>query len=1017
MLPAHHLLSLIPTRIQAATNRLRESIWTTIQPIRVEATASGPEVLSLSQATKLKRTVVQPNTPWGRLFDQRWCRLEFPKSSEPLYLNWRDQGEATLYINGVPYFGFDVAHRHCVLPAGIREAWMECNCVQSGVWHPDATGLTPYGSLFDGASVCHRDEATWTAYHDLKCLFDILVEERSRENPGVAPINGMGLQTPVDKASPFYRQLLRRLDDAVNAYDIDGPRALSAKLKSVYKEFHQDKTFQRAILTGHAHIDLVWLWPERVGELKAVHVFATMNHLMAQYPEFRFAYSQPASYEAVARRSPKLFKTVQQRIARGQWQATGAMYVESDTLIACGEALARSFVVGQQEFKKIAGKSSKLTWLPDVFGYTGCLPQIMKLSGVDYFFTTKMTWNSINRFPHSSFIWRGTDGSEVVSHVSQDLGYVTNMQVGEIKAALYGHQQADVHPEYLFAAGFGDGGGGTTDEMLERARRFDSLPNMPEIKWDQPEAFFDRLGQLRDKLPVHQGECYLEYHRGTFTTHGNVKAAFRGLERALQVREAVASATGIGSVPTDAWKRMIFAQFHDYIPGSSIPEVYAEGLPELAKLAAEQYAVAQSTLEKKGKGTSLHVFNPLAVPVRRWIKAPGQRKEVFVNLPPLTGLSLEDATVTSEFVPVTATGHSLSNGLVELAIDKLGAISKLRIGGRDIAIEESLGMLVTYPEHPANFEAWDIDRAALSLGELCATPAAITVRKTGSHRASIEVSRAIGKQSHATVVFTLEAGSPLVHIEVQLNWQEPETLLKMLFPTRYAATNARFGAPFGTILRPQLPTGRQAEAQWEVPFSRYLAVFDEGERDGLFLVTENKYGASVRSGTVGISLVRSPRVTGFDSHRHVRPEALSRLKPASIYSDIGKHTIQLAIGHYNINGPIEAQPATVADTLFTQPVVYKGKPVHTAYLGVDGGESLLPSWAQPDKEGTFVLRLHETGGRRGVAQVKLAAGWQAVAVNLLGQPVEKKVTNGRFEFHPHEIISLRIEPASKKRRK
>lgn len=1016
MLPNHHLLSLVPSRIQSATLRLREEIWTDVRPVRVEATAAGVETLTPVQAAKLKRTVVQPNTPWGKLFDQRWCRVEFPKSSQPLYFNWCDQGEATLYINGTPYFGFDVAHRHCVLPAGVREGWIECNCVQSGVWHPDATGLTSYGSLFDGASVCHRDEDAWAAYHDLKCLYDILVEERNRDNPGVAPIGGMGLQTPVDKASPFYRRLLRLLDDAVSAYDVEGAGALRAKLKAAYKEFHQDKTFQRAVLTGHAHIDLVWLWPERVGELKAVHVFATMNHLMEQYPEFRFAYSQPASYEAVARRSPKLFRTVQQRMARGQWQATGAMYVESDTIIACGEALARSFVVGQEAFKKLTGKASRLTWLPDVFGYSGCLPQLMKLTGVDYFFTTKMTWNSINRFPHSSFVWRGTDGSEVVSHVSQDLGYVTNMQVSEIKAALYGHQQADVHPEYLFAAGFGDGGGGTTDEMIERARRLNSLPNMPEIKWDQPEAFFDRLGQLQDQLPVHQGECYLECHRGTYTTHSNVKAAFRGLERALQVREAVASATGIGSVPTEAWKRMVFAQFHDYIPGSSVPEVYAEALPELAKLTAEQYDVAQTTLEKK-KGSELHVFNPLAVPVRRWLKAPGQRKEVLVNVPALTGLSLEDATVKSEFVPVTATERGLSNGLVDLTVDRLGAISRLRIGGKEIAIEESLGMLVSYPEHPANFEPWDIDRASLSLGELCAAPATIEVKKDGQHRARIEVSRAIAKKSYATVSFSLEAGSPLVHIEVKLDWQDSETLLKMLFPTRYAATNARFGAPFGSILRPQLPSGRQAEAQWEVPFSRYMAVFDEGERDGLFLVTENKYGATVRSGVVGLSLVRSPRVTGFEAHRFVRPEALARLKPASRYSDIGQHTIQLAIGHYNINGPIETQPATVADTLFTQPVVYRGKAVQTPYLGVDGGESLLPSWAQPDGQGGFVLRLHETGGRRGTAKVKLASGWTATAVDLLGRAQEKKVSNGRFDYRPYEIISLHIGLATSRRKR
>ncbi|PAW80088.1 MAG: hypothetical protein B9S32_01785 [Verrucomicrobia bacterium Tous-C9LFEB] len=1012
MLPTHHLPSLIPNRVQAIVKRLGDSIWTDVRPLRVEATEATPRPLPLSQAQKLKRFSVGTGSGWGKLFDQRWCRVEFPKSTsaQPLYFNWRDQAEATLYLNGVPYFGFDVAHRHCVLPTGVREGWIESNCVQSAIWHPEATGLSPYGSLFHGAYVCHRDEDAWRAYHDLKCLHDVMIDERTRENPMLSPnLNGFGLQAPVEKASPFYRRLLRLLDEAIDAFDVDGPRALSAKLKAAYAELHQDKTFQRCVLTGHAHIDLVWLWPEYIGELKAVHVFATMNYLMAQYPEFKFAYSQPASYEAVERRSPKLYRTIRDRIRRKQWQATGAMYVESDTLIACGEALARSFTLGQDGFKAITGKASKLTWLPDVFGYSACLPQLMKLTGVEYFFTTKMTWNAINRFPHSSFVWRGSDGSEVVSHVSQDVGYVTQMQLVDIKGGLYGHQQADVHPEYLLPTGYGDGGGGTTDEMIERAKRLGSLPGMPSMAWDHPEAFFDRLGKIKDRLPVHQGECYLEYHRGTFTSHGNLKARFRALERALQVREAVASATGVGSSPTEAWKRMVFAQFHDYIPGSSIPEVYAEALPELERLEKEQFAAAQTALEKgKGKGT-LHLFNPLPQPVRRWMKLPGQRKASFVQLPPLAGIAAEEAVIKEPLLPVSVTGQSLSNGLVDLTVDKTGAISKLRVGGHDLAIEESLGLLVTYPEHPANFDAWDIDRQSLSLGELCATPAQIEVRQEGAHRASVIVSRAIGKQSHATVSFSLESGISLVKIEVKLDWNEPETLLKMHFPTRYAATNARFGGPFGSLLRPQLPSGRQAEAMWEVPFSRYLAVFDEGERDGLFLVTQSKYGATVRSGNVGLSLVRSPRITGFDAHHFVRPEVLTRLKPASRYADIGQHVISLAIGRYDTTAPREAQPAALADALFTEPVVYHGKDLQTAYEGLEGGDSLLPSWAQPTgRNGAWILRLHEIGGRRGEAKVKLTTGWTATAVDLLGEPLDKKVSRGRFEYRPHEIISLKI---------
>jgi len=1009
MLHTNHLLSLIPNRIASATRRLQTSIWTDGLEIPVEATEGSFAIRPLHEAVKLKRSLIKKGSAWGKLYDQRWCRVEFPKSAKPLFLNWREQGEATLYIDGVPYFGFDVAHRYCRLPQGVREAWLEITCVQSAIWHSDATGLSSSGSLFDGAYVCHRDEDAWQAYHDMKCLLDILLEDRSRENLYLSPqLNGAGQQATTERVSPFYRRLLRLLDEAVDELETKGLKACIRKLEAVYRELRQTKTLQHSVLTGHAHIDLVWLWPERIGELKAVHVFATMNHLMNEYPEFRFAYSQPASYEAVKKRSPRLYNLITKRIQQGKWQPTGGMYVESDTLIACGEALARSFILGQDGFTKISGKPSRLTWLPDVFGYSGNLPQLMKLTGVEYFFTTKLTWNAINRFPYSSFVWRGIDSSEIVSHVSQDGNYVTHMQVRDIRNGSYGHQQADIHNEFLLPTGFGDGGGGTTDEMCERAKRLTALPGLPSLSWGHPEEFFDRLSKLKAKLPVYQGECYLEYHRGTYTSHGNLKAAFRALERALQIHEAVSVATGSETVPIEAWKRMVFAQFHDYIPGSSVPEVYAEGVPELVRLGTDQIAAAKAELECAKKG-ELSVFNPLPVPVKTWLRVPGKSSHTLVNLPPLTGTPLSQVEEKEKVEPVKANGQRLSNGLVDLALDRKGAISSLTIRGKTIPIQSPMGSLFIYPDRPAHYDAWDIDRQALSLGERCDAPAKITLRREGDHQAEIAVTRAIGKKSQASVIYRLEAGSPVVGIEVQLDWQEEEHLLKMQFPTQYAATNARFGIPYGSILRPQIPSGLDSEAMWEVPFSRYLAVFDEGERDGLFLVTESKYGATVRSGNIGLSLVRSPRITGLeDSHKHVRPEPLTRLKPASIYSDQGRHVIRLAIGHYDIAAPREEQPAVVADTQFTTPVIYQGGSVKTAFEGLEGDSSLIPVWAVPESKKSWVLRLNEVSGKRGKATIRLARGWTASAVDLMGQPMAKKVSQGRFDYHPYEIVSLRI---------
>jgi len=1007
MLPQHHLLGLVPNRVNMAVHRLHESIWSESIPLKVEATEAGPTQMTLTEAKRLRRHPVRPDTSWGKLFDQRWCRVVLPSCSGPCFLNWRDQGEATVYLNGKPYFGMDVAHRYCRVPAGAKELWIEANCIQSAIWHPEAHGLTKTGSLFEGAFLCRRNEEAWQAYHDLKCLFDLAMDLRTRENPQLPThLNAFGQQPPVDKASPFYRQLLRSMDRAVDAHDRAGISAMRKELTAAYRAFRHDGAFMKCILTGHAHIDLVWIWPERMSELKAVHSFATANRLMDEYPEFKFAYSQPASYEAVQKRSPGLYRDVLKRIRSGRWQATGAMYVESDTLLACGEALGRSFTLGQKGFKEINGRPSRLNWLPDVFGYSACLPQLMKLTGVDYFFTTKMTWNAVVRFPHSSFVWKGNDGSEVVAHVMQDGGYVTQMRLQDIQAPMLGHQQADVHHEYLLPTGFGDGGGGPTDEMCERARRLGSLPGMPEISWGQPEAFFERLDKIRDQLPTHQGECYLEFHRGTFTTHGNLKATFRELERAMQLAEAAAAATGKRWDMEHAWKRLVFAQFHDYIPGSSVWDVYQEGLPELQKQAKEQTALAQAALSSpNGKWC---IFNPHASPVRCRVRHPQKKKDVLVDLQPFSGSEIEKVVVKHLPEPVKIAGRKVSNGLVEFEVNADGWIKTLKLEGQAVPLRGPLGQLAIYPDRPANFDSWDIDRQALSLASICRDRAEMRAWKQGDLYQGLQVTRKIGKNSVATLTFALEAGSPLVHVTVDVDWQEPEHLLKLHFPTAFCATNARFGAPFGSVLRPQVTADLASEAKWEVPFSRYLAVFDEGEMEGFFVATEAKYGATVREGDIGLSLVRSPRVTGFESHAGAWPKHLSRLKDKPCCADLGRHVIRLAVGRYANDLPRERQPAAVADTLFTSPLVYQGRPVAPVLESISGSPTLVPAWIVPADGKSWLLRLHEVAGRRGTVKLRVAKGWKLEKTGFEGTPSLAAVSSRGLDYTPYQIVTIRF---------
>jgi alpha-mannosidase len=1004
----HHLLQLVPNRVAAAVDRLRREIWTRVSPVTVEATDAAGDHLTWADAIKKNRSNVIVGSTWGRLFDQRWCRLDLSCAAqpdewgkEPLYLEWRDQAEATLYVGGVPHFGFDVAHRYSPLPPSLSDAWVESICVQSAIWHPDATGLSPAGSVFEGAFLVRRHDEVWHAYHDLNCLFEVMLADR----PGGPQLNAIGQQAPLYRAKPAYRRLLRLLDQAVDALDLGGITQLRHYLVSVYEELRDRAPNFKAILTGHAHIDLVWMWPERVGEAKAIHTFATADRLMETYPEFRFMHSQPAAYEAVERRSPKLIERVKRRIQSHQWEATGVLFVESDTQMPCGEALARSFTLGQEAFHKLRGSAASVVWLPDVFGYSNCLPQIMKLTGAEYFFTTKVAWSAINRFPVSSFIWRGADGSEVIAHVLQEVGYNGTAQPEALILGAEAHLQSDVHPEYLYPTGYGDGGGGVTAEICERVRRLASIRGLPAVSWDFAEAFFSRLAERRDVLPKYSGEFYLEFHRGTYTTHANIKYAFRELERALQIREATAVACGNIPNLSHEWRRMVFAQFHDYIPGSSVPEVYAEALPELANLARELRAAARAELTDPAGVPCL--FNALGIACEA-LTISG-----LVRVPPLAGIAVENAEVISN-TPIAIGDRTLANEHVFVRLDEMGELSHLVIDGEAIALRCGAGGLVVYPDRAANFEAWDIDRQSLSLGQRVTTPPEIALAtEMNGLRAAWVVHRRVGSASTATLRYILEAGTRVLKVDIQLDWHEAETLLKLHFATDYRGTQVRYGAPFGSTLRPQQPGPLTAEAMWEVPASRWMAGTDDGGRCGMFIVTESKYGFSCNDGDWAVSLVRSPRMVGFEAHRAAYSATLSRLESPSIYSDQGAHSISMAIGRFASPGHLDNHPAALADALFTQPLPYCGKARASALIGIDQSQTLLPCWAKPMGPNDWVLRLHEVSGERGSARLQIAPGWSTQRVDFCDRACAESNPTDSIDYRPYEIVSLRISRSNR----
>ncbi|MBC8009862.1 MAG: alpha-mannosidase, partial [Burkholderiales bacterium] len=945
MLPRTFLTQLVPARVAEAMRRAQARIWRPLpsDAIRVEQTASTREFRNASHLADTDFTPVSEKPyNWGPKYAQSWFRVTLPPASGPAgevrYFKWNDQAEATAYLDGVPYSGLDIAHPQMPLPAGTREFLIESVCIRSGIWLAgESAKLEEEGSLYAPPQLLARDDLAWGVYHDLKVLLELLEAEYREYQPAFSglpkPFTDPVRHSPqAFRASPLFRRLADRLDRAIDVFDHDGLAPFAAELKKLYADFPAAPDSIKAILTGHAHIDLVWLWPERVGESKAVHSWSTQTRLLKEYPEFRFGYSQPASYEAVGRRSPELLAKVKGLIADKKWDATGAAYVEGDTQMPCGEAILRCLRIGQEEFKNLRGTPAEVFWLPDVFGYSGCMPQLLQAVGVKSFFTSKLSWSTVNRFPHSSFRWQGPDGAEITAHVVLLHDYNESVDVKRLREDVLHHQQSALHPEFLQPTGYGDGGGGPTEEMLERARRVANLTGLPRVEWGNIEPFFDRLAQVKDELPAVTGELMLELHRGVFTTHGALKSAFRALERALQTLEAAHVVRGLGPIDLHYWKRATFSHFHDYIPGSSIWEVYAEAIPELESLAAKALAEAHAALA--GENTSASSgpagwFNPLPLP-RTWIA--GDR---CYELPPLSGALMSTLTQRPVAAP-SATATELRSDRVHATFDAAGSLVGLTVDGVPVAI--TAHKLAAYGDQPASFEAWDVDRGNLVHGHAARIVGAPVAASSGLE-ASLTFEYDIVRASRIKAVFHVRAAEPVLRVRYEVEWHDPLHWLKAIFTTDYRGREARFGAPVGSQLRGQWPGYTREEAQWEVCASRWLVLSDDAQCEGMSLLTESKYGFTAREGVVGVSLLRSALVTEAADHPKIR---VTPDRPT--HSDLGHHVIELALGRYAADLPVHEQPAALADVLYT-PCVPCGATVSAGLAAITGTPSAVPAWA------------------------------------------------------------------------
>lgn len=999
MLDRTPYLQFLTPRIGRVQTELAQLIWNVDPtPLPVCQSQAMHNHLTIADAPTLTyKPIEQYPICWGKMFEQCFWQLDLSHvDTQGKYLLWADQGEATAYDGDMPLFGFDPGHKYQPLPEGVKQLTIESVCCRTGIWVTgEKQGITPNGSQFDGAFLVTRNETAWAMSHDLEVLLQLAVMLIQRDTDASDPLGRGGYRKSFHNAEPLAKKIVTQLDKAAEQFergDLQTAAQITANLLSELKGKGDDTV--KLILTGHAHIDLVWLWPENVGEFKATHSFSNVLSLMDRYPEFVFGYSQPASYDAMDRKAPKLMQAMTDQVQAGRFEHAGATYVESDTQLPCGENLLRAFEVGQDDLIKRFGVSTSVLWIPDVFGYSACIPQLMNGFGVKYFYTTKQHWSQANAFPFSSFRWQGHDGSEVLTHVSW-MHYNMAAKPQEVRFFANEHRQAGVHGEALMPTGYGDGGGGPSAEMIERSQRMSDLAGYPTMQWGRIDQFFDRMAENATELPTWRGEIYLEFHRGVQSSEGHLKHQFRRSERSLQTLEAAHAILGKGPIDIKPWKRLIFAQFHDYIPGSSIQRVYDEAIPELTAIADTALQDTQNSLETKGKPC---VFNPLPCEVDATVD--GKR----VKLAALSCIELAEAKPITN--TVTASKNQLQSDRITADFNTQGEITNLVIDGKNIAIAKPLGQVWSINDQPNMYDAWEVERHSLSTGTHVTEDTNIAVDGNNTTTASITFTKPFSKNSTISIKYVLNADSPVLNIEADIDLQDKQTLVKLAFPTEYQGKEARYGAPFGSTLRPQHPGALTNEAQFEVPGSRWAVVADDSERDGLMVMTESRYGFGAVNGMLHVSLVRSAKITPTRGDADTTTFGSSAGKVE--VSDLGKHHVKLAIGHFASDAPRKLNPAALADSLFTEPVVYTGKPLSSPLQNILGGDSLIPTWVKPLADGSMLLRLNETLGQRGSAKLELAEGYTAVLTDLRGEPTGEKLDDQTINFKPYGLMTVRI---------
>jgi alpha-mannosidase len=636
--------------------------------------------------------------------------------------------------------------------------------------------------------------------------------------------------------------------------------ALAGRLRTLQARYPQNGML---LLTGHAHIDLAWLWPYDETRRKMRRTFHTALSLMERSADFRFNQSTAHYYDQMEVDDPALFARIKEQVAAGRWETVGGMWVEPDTIMPTGESLVRQILYGQRYFERTFGVRHTVCWLPDCFGFSGALPQLLRQGGLDSFFTIKANWSETNKFPYDLFWWEGLDGSRVLTHTFDNpmQGYNGFVQPDCFMPTWKNFRQKVEHDTSLLAVGYGDGGGGVTPEMVEREVQLRDFPAIPSARWGRVHDFFTAAHRTAEqkRLPAWSGEIYLELHRATLTTQSGVKRLHRKAERALITAETLASMahmTGAAksqSLEAD-WRVTLKNEFHDILPGSGIREVYEDAERELSEVIAHAeagqaaaMAAIVSALPRGDIAAAVVVANPSldARPLRA-VLADGTVIATADAIAPLS-VQVFDRAALAPAGGLRADVNHLENDHVAVIIGSDGMVLSLvhKATGRE-ALADPANQLWVYPaDKPRNWDAWDVDADYAEKGIRLDMPESVELVENSPHRAAIKVVHRY-RDSAITQLYVLTANARRLDIETHIDWHERRTLLRSLNPAAVRARTATFECAYGVVSRPTHTNTSWDAAMFEAVAHRFV---DLSEPDfGLAVLNDAKYGHSARAG-------------------------------------------------------------------------------------------------------------------------------------------------------------------------